>query len=293
MIKDPPTPVNLAKVQRWFADIITRPIDEESRMNPISPTGASMEHEAPQFIIPSPTLRPDQRIELYNQQYWWRLLKALHESYPFLLRLFGYHDFNQTIAVPFLTKNPPDHWSLAMLGHQLPQWIENEYQQGDKSLVHNAAKIDWAYNWAFLAPEQPALAAASLPKNNDIADLMACKVNLQPYITLFSLPSDLFNFRFEFLKQEPEYWLVHDFPDLKKDRSYYFILYRNQKNNIAWIELSEAAYLLLSHLQQGTSIEEACDWLETQNESVFEEATTKLHLWLQDWIIRKWLFASK
>src|SRR4051812_44875922 len=109
MAFDAAVPTQLKRMQEWFASIITRPVDEESRINPLSPEGVPMEQEACRYITPSATLLPAQRIQIYNQQYWWRLLSIMHELYPLVTRLFGHRDFNQTIAIPYLVKYPPSH----------------------------------------------------------------------------------------------------------------------------------------------------------------------------------------
>ena len=265
---DAKVPVKLKKTQQWFGSIISRPIDEDSRMNPLSPSGNHMEEEACHYIAPSPTLRPAQRIELYNQQYWWRLLTTLQDDYPLLTRLFGYYDFNQTIAIPYLQKYPPNHWSLNFAGQYLPKWIDECYTANDKSLVKNAAYIDWAFIQSFFAPGLPHISNDSLPVKGDIASLLDQKIKLQPHIHLFKMNQDLFSFRKEFLKEDPDYWVEHDFPTISKGKEFYFILYRNQKNNIAWKEISSAEYRLLSLFQSGSSIDEACQWLENQDREI-------------------------
>ncbi len=288
---DPTAPAKLKKSQKWFASIITRPIDEDSRMNPISPVGELMEEESWDYILPSPTLRPAQRIELYNQQYWWRLLSILHETFPLLTRLFGYHDFNQTIAFPYLQKYPPTHWSLNELGVNLSSWITDNYHRSDKSLIKDAADIDWAYNRSFLAPENSPL-TANLPNSDDISKLLECKLYLQPSVTLFSYPYDLFNFRLEFLTQEPEYWIENDFPELHKSQKW-IVLFRNFRNDLIWEEISESEYHLLLRFQKGDSIEDACQWLEEQKTELYTAAANNIHTWLQGWVVKKWLTMEK
>ena len=143
---DEHVPSLLKREQQWFGSIISRPIDVDSKMNPMSPSGIPMEVEAAEHITPSPTLRSAQRIQIYNQQYWWRLLNTLHDIFPLTTRLFGYQDFNRTIGMPYLTKYPPCHWSLTLIGERLERWVEEDYHAGDKELVKNSVKKSFFQN---------------------------------------------------------------------------------------------------------------------------------------------------
>lgn len=285
---DAHAPSKLKKTQEWFASIITGPIDEDSRMNPVSPSGDCIEEEAFDYIIPSPSLRPAQRIQIYSQQYWWRLLNVLHDTTPLLVRLFGHHDFNQTIGKPYLIKYPPDTWSLNELGNQLPNWIEEEYQGNDKQLILDSARIDIGLNIAFFAQHHKAIDAQTIA--GGMNKVLTKKMRLQPHVFLYDLRYDLFSFRKEMLKEEAEYWMNHDFPKLVQDRKYYYVLYRNVHNNLNWEEISPAAFRLLSLFLEGSTIEQACEWLEQQDEAFYSEATKNLHLWFQEWIFRQWLY---
>lgn len=293
MTYDTNVPTQLKKTQQWFGSIIGRPVDENSLMNPISPSGHPMDQEAANFISPSPTLRPAQRIQLYNQQYWWRLLNTFHDMFPLLLRLFGYHDFNKTIGIPYLVKYPPRHWSLSLLGDRLVQWIEEDYHAEDKNLILNTAKVDWAFNHSFIAPALKPITSDDLPANGDLSFLLKKKLYLQPHVHLFEMDYDLFQFRVEFLKHPPDYWIENDFPKLEHSQPRYFYLSRTQDNNMTWNEISPGEYHLLRLFQKGTSIEKACNWLEKQDPSLYESAMKNLHLWFQEWTIRRWLSLSK
>lgn len=286
---DPNVPSELKNTQTWFASIITRPFVENSKMLPLSPTGVPMVEEAKQFIVPSPTMQPYQRIELYNQQYWWRLLNVLHNIYPLVTRLFGHYLFNQQIAIPFLQKYPPATWSLNEIGNELPKWIEDEYNEKDKQLVLDSARVDLAFNKAFVALQEPPLEMTNLPVPGDITSLLDKKLFLQPHITLFNLDYELFEFRKKFVKEGGDYWIHHNFPKLEKKKKYHFILFRTHKNNLSWDEISEGEYFLLSQFQQGKSIDEACDLLEKAGKEIFQSAFKNLHKWFQEWVIRRWL----
>lgn len=284
---DDQVPALLKREQQWFGSIISRPIDEDSRMNPVSPSGNPMEVEAAEHIAPSPTLRSAQRIQIYNQQYWWRLLNTLHDIFPLMTRLFGYHDFNRTIAIPYIAKYPPRHWSLTLIGDRMEKWIDEDYHAVDKELVKNAAAIDWAFTDSFLASEMVSISTQHLSDvNGDIADKT---LFLQPYIHLFEFDCDFFRYRVEFLKHAPEYWLDNEFPKLDRDQPHYFVLFRNFKNDITWKEVTLAEYRLLKLFQLGTSIDQACQWLELQDDEICDAAMQNLQLWFQEWTGRRWL----
>ncbi|HEV8051714.1 MAG TPA: putative DNA-binding domain-containing protein [Parachlamydiaceae bacterium] len=286
---DERVPHVLKKEQQWFGSIIGRPIDEDSRMNPISPSGQSMEEEASEHILPSPTLRPAQRIQIYNQQYWWRLLNTLHESFPFTMRLFGYFDFNRIIGIPYLMKCPPRHWSLALLGDRLSTWCLEDYHSPDSKLISLAAELDWAYSESFTEQALPPLTAGMLASPDDMADIFEKAVYLQPYIHLFEYDYDLFSYRVEFLKQDPEYWLHNDFPVLDRSRPFYYVLFRTKTNDISWKEISLGEYLILSRFQKGASINSICEWLEDQEPALYESAAESLQIWFHEWAQREWL----
>ena len=190
-------------------------------MNPISPSGRPISEEARDYISPSPKLSADERIQIYNQQYWWRLLSILHQNFPTLTRLFGYTDFNLSIGMPFLTRYPSRHWSLSLLGNQLSQWIEEEYTAQDKPLIFHMAEVDWAYQTLIFCSTilLPSSFTRTILKKNDSTI----------HVKLFKLPFDLFSLRTALLKEDVEYWTESDFPALSKDKNYFYILYRTSK----------------------------------------------------------------
>lgn len=297
MILDPAAPALLTKTQKWFASIITRPIDENSSMMPISPTGNPMDEEAWEYIAPSPTLKPARRIEIYNQQYWWRLLNVLHENLPLVLRLFGYVDFNQTIAFSYLVKYPPNDWSLSCLGDRLPLWIEEEYTGKDKPVILLSAKVDCAYSQSFLAADIPSIDLESLPQPGDIFSIADKPLKLQPHMFLFEMPYDLFEFRKTFIEKEPDYWIENDFPKLthfSDGELGYFVLYRNQFNQIEVKKIGKSEYQLIKRFESTASIDEICEWLEKQpqDSELFKDATEQLSTWFERCISHKWLAIS-
>jgi len=267
--------MRLKEIQTWFTKQIATPLNEDQTISV-----PNIETDAPLYICKSPTLKPHERIEIYNQQYWWRLINTMQEHFPLVLALFGTTPFNDQLAIPFLRKYKPYDWNINLLGQKFPRWIEEEYHESDKGLVLNAAKIDWAYISAFLAQNFK-------PTAYDLDE----KLIHNPALFLFEMPYDLFSFRKEALKQEPDYWLDNSFPPLNKGRPYYFVFYRNPNLDLAWQEIDEAEYRILSLFEKPLSLNELCDILE---DHPFQDiAEVKLSAWIQKWTSKLLLIPEK
>jgi len=283
---DQSLPLPLKKVQQWFGSIISRPIDYHNNMNAISPSGIAMEIEACQFITPSPTLKPDQRIQIYNQQYWWRLLNTLHELFPLVIRLFGYQSFNQTLGFPYLVKYPPSTWMLNTVGNLLPAYISQFYQSDDSQLVYEAALLDCAFNQAFFAEHIPADLQALAQGN--LANILSHTLKLQPHFLLFEFHYNMLEFRHAMLNETPEHWTEQDFPELKACPTYCAV-YRNKFNFVTTAVFTEDEYRLLKLFEAGISIDEACEWLDEQTDPLFAESNDSLQHWFHKWFAEEWL----
>lgn len=279
-------PHSLKQRQLWFCGVIGQPIGVDNRISAKAPSGQSIELEAAEYILPSPSLAPFKRIEIYNQQYWWRLLKTLQDAFITLTHYFGINEFNRQIAVPFLVKHPPNTWLLNNIGERLPQWIKERYPGKDRLLICQMAEVDLAFILGFTASAMPPLSS------EDMADgeaILSTKLQLQPHIYLFESKGDIFKLR------EAHHHLKTDNKPKKgrvkydERRTFYYILYRNQQSDISWKEISKAEYSVLSHFKKGASVEDICEWLEGQNEALCEAAMTHFQSWFQEWTSRGWL----
>lgn len=278
---DATVPKDLLQLQKWFADFIIFPLEK-----PDSPSALSkdkkLRKKAHGYITPNQALNSEQRIEIYQQQYWWRLLSILQKTYPAITRLFGHAVFNQTIAAPYLLKHPSKTWDLNYLGKGLPRWLSRNYEASDQALIVSMAEIDLAYEESFVAATLPSLEESVALV--DVSKLLAQKIHFQPHVKTFKLPFHLFHLRQALLKESVAYWESHPLPKLAQDKTYYFILYRNEHNKIVWEEIAQGAWVLISFMQKGLSLEEACLKIEKLGGVVEEEAERHLALWLHHWV---------
>ena len=71
--------------------------------------------EASEFIKPNDRLSSFERLEIYNRQYWFRLLDCLYEDYPGLLAVLGEKRFLKCVRA-YLVRYPSDSFALRDLG---------------------------------------------------------------------------------------------------------------------------------------------------------------------------------
>lgn len=276
-------PAEVKNLQEWFASIIVRPVTENEEVDPISPSGHSIKKEAEHYISPSDCLEPHQRIEIYNKQYWWRLINAMQKNFPLTLRLLGYEKFEKN-TVQYLVKYPPDYWSLTALGRNFPEWIKESYESTDVKLILEAAQVDQYFYLSSITSNFPSISKEAVANENFLNE----NINLQPHVFLLKSSHDLPAVREVIIENDPEYSKEHGLPKLQEN-NLYCVVFRNMNSNISWKKVSQAEYLLLGFFKEGTNILKACDWIKSQESHLQEAMTNKFHIWIQSWTQLGWL----
>ena len=284
---DTRAPKKLITVQEWFLRQITQKLQDDTSIAPFAPNGTPFAQEAKKYIVETKTLSAKKRIELYAQSYWLRLLEVLHQDFPILLRLFGEHDFHQVLAVPYLEHFRPNHWALSHLGNRFAEWVQSFYTQKDFELVHTCATIDWACQTLFYAKAEPKISLTQ-----DQEKVATEKLSLQPTVQLFRFKAHFLHFRQALLAHDAEYWQTHDFPPLEKDKTFYFILYRNPSYTIDWQEVSKEEYVLLEAIGKNMTIEDAYESVSENDSNSLQTIDENIASWMQKWLIHDWICFS-
>src|SRR5271170_1468360 len=86
---------DLRAIQRAFATGISRPLTAGYHMQPKWTDGGSTRKAVAKFIKPNDRLGSFDRLEIYNKQYWFRLLDCLYDDFPGLRALIGDKNFHQ------------------------------------------------------------------------------------------------------------------------------------------------------------------------------------------------------
>jgi len=180
--------MNLEAIQREMAAAVLRPLTADEGMREQAPDGRSMSDVAASFIAPNSRLNAFERLEIYNRQYWFRVLGALAEDFPALRAIVGSARF-EALSVAYLTDHPSRSFTLRNLGSSLVEWLGThpEFTGRRHALAVDVARIEWAFVESFDNAGRTPLTPAQ------IASLDGASVlSLQPHLRLMALdyPAD-------------------------------------------------------------------------------------------------------
>jgi hypothetical protein len=177
-------------------------------MRHTAPDGRSLTSVAKKIIKPNDRLTSFERLEIYNRQYWFRVLDALSDDFPGLRAVLGDRRFD-ALAKQYLTDCPSRSFTMRDLGSRLESWLRKHprYVDGFSSaaplgrhperrsagsqparssrlqLALDMVRLEWAEIEAFDGAVEPPVTAAVLVG----ADPAKLRLRLQPYIRLLDL----------------------------------------------------------------------------------------------------------
>ena len=106
----------LLELQRRVAVVVMQPLTQEERMRQRS------QAEADAIIKPNNRLTSFERLEIYNRQYWFRVLSCFAEDFPGLRAIIGSRKF-EALSRAYLNDSPSVSFTLRNLGSQLERWL--------------------------------------------------------------------------------------------------------------------------------------------------------------------------
>jgi hypothetical protein len=274
--------MNLLELQRRMAEDVMRPLTPDFQMQPVAPLGDSTREVAESYIKPNDRLSSFERLEIYNRQYWFRVIAAVAEDFPALSAVMGEKAFNRMVLA-YLRDNPSTSFTLRNLGSRLPQWLaeHREFTQRQRRLLLDVAKLEWAYVDAF---DQAALSPLTA---QDLVGLGEdSRLSLQPHIQLLELnypvdelvlavhrekgPSDIAS------NAVSEHRTTKRVPLPKMSRAEVFLVVHRYENSVYYRRVEREDFLLLSALGQGLCLGDALEASFRNSVLAAEEQAAKI-----------------
>jgi hypothetical protein len=176
--------MKLAALQKAVAHVVMQPLTRNERMRALLPGGQSMRRYVARYIKPNDLLTSFERLEIYNQQYWFRVLGGMAEDFPGLRAILGQRRFDDMCRA-YLTECPSQSFTLRNLGSRLEGWLlrNPNWIRGKKLLTLDMVRLEWADIEAFDAAAEPILRLEDL----NAASAAMLSLRVQPYIQLLEL----------------------------------------------------------------------------------------------------------
>lgn len=264
-----------------------------------STDGASMEAVASEFIKPNDRLSSFERLEIYNRQYWFRVLDCLYDDYAGLRAVVGERRFMK-LATAYLTRYPSDSYTLRDLGNRLEQFLQEEprWTAPREELALDMVRFEWAQVVAFDGPGNPTLTP------DDVLDTPPSKLQLglQPYLSLLELDFAVDDFLIAVKKGEtdvlrgeasnamdgvPKTEVRRKRVRFPKREKVYLAVHRHD-NVLYYKRLEATAFAILKSLGRGITVEDACIEAVTASTLTNFDWSVQIKEWFDAWSALGW-----
>jgi hypothetical protein len=176
--------MKLVALQRAVAHAVMQPLTLSERMGRTAPGGGRMSAYAARYIKPNERLTSFERLEIYNRQYWFRVLGSMAEDFPGLRAILGQRRFDGMCRA-YLAECPSGSFTLRNLGARLETWLRRnpKWVRGKQTLALDMVRLEWADIEAFDGEAEPPLHLGDLT----VSSVPSLRLRVQPYVQLLEL----------------------------------------------------------------------------------------------------------
>ena len=286
--------MDLDHIQRNMFDAVRQPLTASENMRQRTSDGRSLRHIADEIIKPNDRLTSFERLEIYNRQYWYRVLAALAEDFEGLRLIIGDRNFEK-LSVAYVQDCPSQSFTLRNLGSRLEPWLRShpEFIAGVEAIALDMVRLEWAEIEAFDEASKPKLTEADLPALGPDPQF-----ELQSHIRLLDLqhPVDeiLLAIRHGQRENDIASNAVTDRPQRRRPRKrslpkpkQTFLAVHRADNSVYFKRLDAEAFSILCALRGGKRLSEAVELVDWSSRSG-EEAAGTLQAWFALWSSLGW-----
>src|SRR5688572_15417223 len=153
--------VPLDRLQRWLQEVVVHPGSTAEAVGAKAARALVPRPRVGDVILPSATLRPEERLAIYHDMYLLRMGDALESDFPALKHLLGDDGFRALVS-GYVQAHPSRSYSLNFLGRHLPDYVLQAPGLRRRGFAHDLARLEQAVTEVFDAPEDPALRAEGI-----------------------------------------------------------------------------------------------------------------------------------
>src|SRR4029077_9036743 len=288
--------MRLAALQRTMVTAVVEPLTTSERMQNTAPDGKSMRAYASRFIKPNDRLTSFERLEIYNRQYWFRVLSGMIEDFPGLRAVLGERRFEE-MSKAYLCDKPSQSFTLRNLGSRLEAWLRKNQKWGGtkQKLALDIVRLEWADIEAFDGKAEVALR----PEDLSAGAGPNLRLKLQPYIQLLDLHypvDDLLlkvrkededtDFASNAFQERRKHSRVHAVAKLKPAEIY--LVVHRVDYSVYFRRVDREEFLILSALRQGKPLGKAIEIAFRKTSIAPQEQASSVQEWFQNWAALGW-----
>lgn len=292
--------MTLLELQRRMAEAVMLPLTSADNMQPKTRDGQSMKAEAGAFIKPNDRLTSFERLEIYNRQYWFRVISAFAEDFPGLAAVVGERPFEK-LTRAYLADCPSQSFTLRNLGSQLEAWLGEHAEHAGKKLelALDVVRLEWAYIEAFDNAAERALTVADLGLLDGESQL-----SLQPHLRLLHLLHSVDDFVIDVHRRQASQSVASNaVTGVKRSRNRrvpvsvkrgdIFLGVHRYENAVYYKRLDSEEYRLLRTLDAGETLGEALDQAFVSSALSEEARPARVQAWFANWAELGWFCRHK
>jgi hypothetical protein len=287
--------MKLENLQRRMALAVMTPLTHSGNMRQMSPRGRSMRTEAAAFIKPNDRLTSFERLEIYNRQYWYRVLDSFAEDFPGLRAVLGGRRFDR-VAEAYISACPSRTFTLRNLGSNLESWLRKQprWAGARQKLALDMVRLEWAEIETFDGKAEPAL------KPEDLAGAQPAKLRLklQPYIRLLDLCYPVDDILLEVRSDEDSDFASNTFSERRKRKrvqavsklkaKLIFLAIHRLDFSVYFRRLDREEFSVLRALREGKTLARAVDCAFHRSSIPVQERPAHIENWFHTWAALGW-----
>jgi len=151
----------LSETQRLLWQLITAPEGVAAALAADADRGGGLTAALRRTVRDHPPLAAAQRVDVYANMYFFRVLDVLKEEYAATHALLGEVAFHNLVT-DYLLRHPPAHFSIREAGRHLPEALVGHGAVAAHPCAADLARYERALNDAFDAAAAPVLQPAAL-----------------------------------------------------------------------------------------------------------------------------------
>ena len=241
----------LADLQCWLRWVFTDPAGPSAALTGKA-DGARGPEPRPRLInwISGGTASAEERLAVYSNAYFSRLLEMLESTFPATRRILGETGFRR-LAADYLREHPSSSPLIEAAGEHFPGFVAGHEVCATHPFLPDLARLEWEILMALLTPRLPPLPQEKLASAGP-QDWERARLTFDPTVRL--LKSDWAVDTLWHARNKPE----NSSPQrLRRRQIQRLLIYRDE----SWVEmriLSEAEMQTVERLIAGTALSDAC-----------------------------------